>query len=317
MHLELIVPGLLASPPLPRLPALELLAARGRASRDEPLASERWLARACDVDDDPPAAGAFTALAAGREPGDAWWLRADPVHLDLGAEGLSLTPAAALAIEQAETEALIAALNRHFADAFAFVAESPQRWCLRAAAEMPVDAAAPAESGQHPGSLLPQGAGARQALAFLTELQMVLHDHPVNQARGQRGEPAINSIWLWGAGRLPHAARAPWQSLCSDDPLALGLARLAGIRHAPVPAGAAPWLEQAPREGRHLCLLAPSAAPCESLEQRWFGPLLRALREDRIGMVTVRIPDAGEAWETTRADLRRFWRRPRPLAGRP
>jgi len=44
--------------------------------------------------------------------------------------------------------------------------------------------------------------------------------------------------------------------------------------------------------------------------------LLQALRQGRIGMITLRIPDAGDAWETTRADLRRFWRRRRPLAAR-
>jgi hypothetical protein len=55
----------------------------------------------------------------------------------------------------------------------------------------------------------------------------------------------------------------------------------------------------------------------DALEQRWFAPLLAALREGRIGMLSVHIPDAGESWETTRTDLRRFWRRPRPLAARP
>jgi len=32
------------------------------------------------------------------------------------------------------------------------------------------------------------------------ELQMLLHDHPVNAAREARGELAINGIWFWGAG---------------------------------------------------------------------------------------------------------------------
>jgi hypothetical protein len=319
MHLELSVPGLLAPPAVPRLPALELLAARGRETQAEPLALERWLARACEVEDDPPAAGALTALAAGREPGEAWWLRADPLHIAVGAEGISLAPDAARALGQAEADELIAALNRHFGEEFAFVAESPRRWCLRSTADMPVVAATAAESAPAPVSPLPQGAGARRALAFMTEVQMVLHDHPANRAREQRGEPAINSIWLWGAGRLPREARVPWQSLRSDDPVAVGIARLAGIRHAPVPTGAAAWLEHAPRDGRHLCVLAParSAQERESLEQRWFEPLVHALREERIGMVTVRVPDAGESWETTRADLRRFWRRPRLLAPRP
>jgi len=31
-------------------------------------------------------------------------------------------------------------------------------------------------------------------------------------------------------------------------------------------------------------------------------------------MLTVQVPDAGVSFETVRGDLRRFWRRPRPLA---
>jgi hypothetical protein len=56
--------------------------------------------------------------------------------------------------------------------------------------------------------------------------------------------------------------------------------------------------------------------PLDALEQHWFAPLLEALRQGRIGMLSVHVPDAGESWETTRADLRRFWRRPRPFVPR-
>ena len=50
------------------------------------------------------------------------------------------------------------------------------------------------------------------------------------------------------------------------------------------------------------------------IEERWFSPLLEALRAGRIGMLTVHVPEAGAAFETVRGDLRRFWRRARPLA---
>ena len=50
------------------------------------------------------------------------------------------------------------------------------------------------------------------------------------------------------------------------------------------------------------------------LEERWFAPLLEALRAGRVTMLTTCVPDAAASFETTRDDLRRFWRRPRPLA---
>jgi hypothetical protein len=39
----------------------------------------------------------------------------------------------------------------------------------------------------------------------INEAQMVLHAHPVNQARQAAGQPVVNSLWPWGGGRLPAA----------------------------------------------------------------------------------------------------------------
>ena len=114
--------------------------------------------------------------------------------------------------------------------------------------------------------------------------------------------------------------------MCADDPIALGLARLAGARHRRLPARADAWLEAAPEDGRHLVLLDALRAPLAlghtaaygesiaALESEWFAPLLAALRAGRVGMVTVHVPDcAGASFEIIRGDLRRFWRRPRAL----
>jgi hypothetical protein len=94
-----------------------------------------------------------------------------------------------------------------------------------------------------------------------------------------------------------------------------------------LPASADAFLERAPEEGRHVVVLdglrsalaIGDADACrsrlEALEERWFAPLLAALRSGRVGMITVHVPDApnGVSFETIRGDLRRFWRRPRPL----
>jgi len=37
------------------------------------------------------------------------------------------------------------------------------------------------------------------------------------------------------------------------------------------------------------------------------------LREGRVGMVSLHVPEAGASFETIRGDLRRFWRRTRAL----
>src|SRR6266516_108636 len=59
---------------------------------------------------------------------------------------------------------------------------------------------------------------------------MVLHSHAVNEAREARGEPAVNSVWFWGGGRVPRVATERWHSVSADEPLALGLARAAAMR---------------------------------------------------------------------------------------
>jgi hypothetical protein len=98
------------------------------------------------------------------------------------------------------------------------------------------------------------------------------------------------------------------------------------MRHDALPASAEPWLARLPEDGRHLAVLDALRAPAAleqhaaveegiaALERLWFAPLLAALRAERIGMVTLHVPDAGRSFETIRSDLRRIWRRPRRLA---
>lgn len=318
MHCEVVIPGLLSLAAAVRSPSLELLFARGRASRGESASMEAWLQEAFKLPS--LAAGALTVMGEGAETGAATWARADPVHLRLLRDRLVVLPGDALRITKGEADSLCAALNTHFAGRLALRVADPLRWSAQLGAPLALgndSALALAGATAAPG-------GAADAL--LTEIQMALHAHPVNEAREARGEPAVNSVWLWGAGTAPRNVSAPWQSVTAADPLARGLARAAGARgRAASPAST--WLERTPEEGRHLVVLdslRPFAAlsdtegfarAFQALEQEWFAPLLGALRDGRIGMLTVHVPDASEALsvETVRGDLRRIWRRPRSL----
>ncbi|HET7363658.1 MAG TPA: hypothetical protein VFJ70_08830 [Burkholderiales bacterium] len=325
MHAELVVPGLFAAPSAARLPAAELLIARGRCTSGASRGLEEWLHDAFDLGDEPLAAGALTLLAAGGEPAGYAWSRADPVHLRLMRDRLLLMPAAALRITSGEAEALCDALNRHFGERLALQVIDAGRWIARTSLELALGSTPPlALAGRDVALAMPTDTVVHQ---LLNEAQMVLHAHPVNEARETRGEPAINSVWLWGAERLASIGAPSWHSLSAEEPLALGLARAAGMRHRTLPASGAAWLERMPEDGRHLVVLDALRAPLAlgetadyhealaRLEHDWFAPLLVALRDGRVGMVTIHVPDAGEctAYETIRGDLRRFWRRPRAL----
>lgn len=317
MHCELVVPGLFGASDEQRFPALELLLARGRRQEQAAQRLEEWLREAFELDDAPFPAGALTVLGGGGNPGAEAWVRADPVHLRVMQNRVVVVPGEALELSAEEADALCAALNAHFAG-MEFTPFGAGRWCARLAESVSIEAGHPLESAGR------EAQPPAHAAALLNELQMVLHAHAVNEAREARGQAAVNSVWLWGAGRAGQA-RASWQSVAADDPAVLGAARLAGARHRQLPRSAAEWLERLPENGRHLAVLdglrAPLALGAElveekaMLERNWFAPLLAALRSGRIGMLTLHVPDGSQAvsCETVRGDLRRFWRRPKGI----
>jgi hypothetical protein len=325
MHCELVVPGLFGGEAATRLPSIELALARGRctASGSEPL--ERWLARAFGIEGALPA-GAATLLAAGGDAGADTWARADPVHLRLMRDRLILVPAEALHLRGDEAAALCRHLNEYFSGRVELRTVDAGRWIARLQQSLSVGTEAPLSLA---GRDVELAAGADTAShRLLNESQMALHDHPVNEARETHGEASVNSLWFWGAGSLSAVPRSRFTSVTAAEPIALGLARAAGIRARSLPKNAALSLDGLDTEGRQLIVLDTLRAPLAlaepgeygealaSLERDWFAPLVAALRDGRIGMLTVHVPDGPEcaAFETVRGDLRRFWKRPRALA---
>jgi hypothetical protein len=321
MHCELVVPFLFGAGK-GRYPALELLLARGRRKLEAAEERfERWLHEAFELDGERLPAGALTLVASNRDPGAGSWLRADPVHLRLMRDHVIVVPAEALEISQAEADAFCASLNAHFAGVMEILALDPRRWVARLVDRQIELDDVPAL--QAAGRQLPLARGRDLEVA---EIQMVLHAHAANAARDERGEPTINSLWLWGAGRAGKAT-SRWSSVLADEPLAMGLALLSRTRYRNLPAGAAQWLQGAPEDGRHLVILDALRSPTlladadryhaalAALEANWFAPLLKALRGERVGMVTIHVTDgaSGTSFETIRADLRRFWRMAKPI----
>jgi hypothetical protein len=251
-------------------------------------------------------AGALSARAAGL-PADRAWLRADPVHLAAGMHSLAMAPRPPV-LSAAEAHELAALLNRQFPDEFALHVLSPECWAAEARIGTRFASAAPRDlAGENLSAHLPQGEDAPRWRALLNESQMLMHSH----LQGDERELAPNSLWFWGTGELPREPRLPWASIASAEPWQRGLALVGGGGCAPEPAGGGEWLAGLPESGRHLAV--PDCGEDE-LESRWFAPLAAALRAEAIGMLTVHLSAAGVSFEATRADLRRFWRRARPLA---
>ncbi|MEK7435602.1 MAG: hypothetical protein AAB150_01815 [Pseudomonadota bacterium] len=316
-------------------PALERLLARGRA-RVEAQAAEAgsslvWLCERFGVDkqEDWPVAP-YSLLADGGEPGTQHWLRADPVHLKLVGNRLVLADSGSFPLSQLETDSLAASLNAHFSgDGLMFHALRPERWYVRVGRAPSMQTTPLAQAvGRSIDDILPRGADAPFWRARLNEVQMLLHGHAVNAHRESAGELPVNSIWLWGGGCMQAPAGAPFNALWSADPFARGLAQATHVAAHKLPGNATELLRASAGTGVQLIVLDALCVPARygdayawrttlaRLEREWFAPLLEALRQERIGMLSLHGlgPKGTLSVETTRGDLRRFWRRVKPLA---
>lgn len=352
MLVELVVPALLPEPSQGDLSQSALVAwMRGQGApslarwvaraETRPLAAttlEEWLCQAHGLvagDTDLPLA-ALAVLGEQGQPGESFWLYADPVHMAPANHGLRLTPAAAFGLSRAEADELVSALNRHFADtALSFHALSAQRWYARLPTALDVRTTylerAMRTLSAH--ALLPTGKGGAKLARFMNEAQMVLFAHPVNAAREARGLLPVNALWLSGGGRLPTVASHPYAQLYAEHPVALGLARATQTSALLLPAEAQRLLEAA-GSGRRLVVLdallparlAGDAGKwrrqLESLESRWFAPLLTAWCKGGLdGLVLHAVGLDGGASLTLppHARWRSLWgwwrKRPRPNGG--
>jgi len=97
--------------------------------------------------------------------------------------------------------------------------------------------------GLRPDVFLPEGPEARSFHRLHSELQMLLHDHPVNRRRAEAGLPAISGLWIWGGGTTPAKVPQVLPMLFGDDPLFSGYWQHAGGYRASWPGSLLQCLE--------------------------------------------------------------------------
>ena len=331
--LALLVPGLFGPVPLapeawPAAPALGRLL--GRADRRpgggaEPIATLlHGFGLSCPPDRDSPSAP-FARLAdlPGAPPPTGWVWHADPVHLRPESGDLVLFDAPGLDLRQAESEALAAAFNRHFAGAgWRLEVAAATRWYLHAEVSVPPRTTPlHAVVGRGLRDRLPRGAEAGAWNRMLNETQMLFHHAEVNRRRIERHRPPISGFWPWGGGTRP-AAPPPrrYARVYATEALALGLAAASGAPAAPLPddsralgeaVDSGPVLVFWDRLWRPV-LEADGAAWAEELGRldRWARPLLAGSwnwNNRQLDLYSC----AGEVFSLDAWSRRRFWRRAR------
>ena len=261
------------------------------------------------------------------------WLRADPVHLRPDMADLVLFDAADAGVSSEEARALAEIVNGALRPGGPVIdAAHPHRWyvALEASARMattPLSLAA----GAGISTAMPRGPDAPRWRRWMNEVQMALHECPVNAERERRGAVPINSVWPWGGGSLPpvSGAPAPFVRAWSDDALVRGLARHAGVECGALPGGGASlsdgaWLGSAPRPGAHLITfdalyraarrsdLDGWRAGLARFSASWAKPLLDALDRGRVARVSIH-DERGHRFVATRWGRFR-WRRRGGLA---
>jgi len=167
---------------------------------------------------------------------------ADPVHLRADRDTATLLPAPMLALREHESAELIASLNAFVAeDGWRFFRDTHGRWFMAGLDGSALASYPPSFlAHRNASSFLPDGDDSEQWRRLMAEVQMLLHTHPVNQVREQRGQLPVNSLWFWGGGALPavlpSSSKTSSPTVFADDPFAVALSQHLNVDHRPLQA---------------------------------------------------------------------------------
>ena len=302
-----------------RLPAAEWLAARGEPHPSTVTSWRQWLLAGVGVDSDAlerlPAGPCVYVERNGVTP-HGTWACARPVHLLTALDHLQLSPEP-IVLDPDETAALTADLNRHLqGTGFQVHSADAGEWLLECAGSIECTTIEPADAaGRNLRDLMPAGRDGARVRSLMNELQMLLHEHPVNERRAVRGAPGVNSLWFWGFGTADQPARVELPPLFTDDPWLAGLWLAHGAESRALNDFGLPANMDAP-----VTLLGWSSPPAASgpaeclaaAEAKCFAPARAALAAGRADQVAMLLGD--RAIDTSRNARLFIWRRARPLA---
>ena len=260
------------------------------------------------------------ALADGLTLGDGYWLRADPVHLNVQPSRMIVqTNVQATAAEAAQ---ICHSLNTHFEqDGWTFFAPSPTRWYLRVPENPDLLTHNIFEvDGCDARLFQPRGKAALRWNAQLTELQMLLNNHPANLQIEARGGLPINSVWWWGGGRASASSASVYSQVAGGGEMLSALAKWSAVPQLnfadALAQGKTLWLwdglAQAARRG-------DTESWRQSLlefERQCLAPAWAALQTGEINQLRLDVlqNNALIRFELSRWSVYKYWRQVRPLS---
>ncbi|MGN2250283.1 phosphoglycerate mutase [Frateuria sp. GZRe14] len=307
MSVELWLPALVRFEPAH---PLRRLLVRADRLEDGPRGYLAGLATWFDVPQPLPA-GALTRQLAAGDADDALWMSADPAWIEPDMNGARLLACGQMQLTAGDAAALAEPLAPLFEEqGMRLELTSSDRWHLRLppGTAVPTFPAPEQALGENLLQHLPQGADGRRWRILQNDIQVLLHQHPLNAQRRAAGQPPVNNLWLWGAGTLPETVATSLRGVVSDDPLLRALAARSGIAHRlRTPARETQATSAAPTAAGELAahwLIDLQDLPAQIIADQWW-PMIDTLARQRPLCLTFA---SGE-----RRDLRpwhrwRFWR---------
>ena len=308
----------------PPMDAFDWLAARAE-SRPAPAGDWReWLLAAVDpalagAPERWPAGPSLAAACGLRVGAGQSWAVAQPVHLAAGMDHLRMAPLAQSAPDDDETQQIAASLRAHFSvEELELVDFVGGAWLVRFSALPDCATHDPAAvAGRDVHDFMPAGDGGARVRRLMNEIQMLLHEHPVNVRRIGSGALPINGMWLWGFGeQVAQAAatpsRLPAWTLQADDPWIEALWRVHGGATAPPDAP----LDMSAGADHLVVRTRPASGPSEEalaeVDANLLGPVRQAT--GRGALRRLEIHDGAHVHTLDAWARWRFWRR-RPAMG--
>ncbi len=246
-------------------------------------------------------------------------LCADPVHLEVGLNDMTLTRQID-DLQADEVNECIDALNRHFQqDGLEFLPASRCQWYLLSDTEL-VSQSTPLTEvlNKNIAHFLPASNHANWKM-IQNEVQMILHALPLNQKREMAGLPTLNSLWFYGGGQPQENTRkidrvyADSRGFENRGEL---FSEIASCDYYPLPENSLGILDG--EASRQLIILDQLEAPalCDNLEeyQRQLGILddyLEALMQHwRNGKIELEIDACnGKLLKPLKPSSWQFWKR--------
>lgn len=131
-----------------------------------------------------------------------------PIHLKADRDTASLIPPQQLGLRDAEADDLIGSVNTFLKDdGIEIFRDSECGWFITGMDGQNLKSFPPAFLAHRSASaFMPAGEDGGRWRRLMTEIQMLLHMHPVNILRESQGKLPVNSLWFWGGALLAKPA---------------------------------------------------------------------------------------------------------------